>query len=114
MKAASNSVVLARIFTVDNLSTKAAVVCSNQSYCFNKEVDLCSEMQCNTGHCVSTNNTHAACECPAGFTGSYCEERIKTCETMPCKNGGSCLPRRNGYLCKCTKQFYGVNCEKSM
>ncbi|KRY29059.1 Fibropellin-1, partial [Trichinella spiralis] len=112
MKAASNSVVLARIFTVDNLSTKAAVVCSNQSYCFNKEVDLCSEMQCNTGHCVSTNNTHAACECPAGFTGSYCEERIKTCETMPCKNGGSCLPRRNGYLCKCTKQFYGVNCEK--
>ncbi|XP_003369017.1 putative CUB domain protein [Trichinella spiralis] len=78
MKAASNSVVLARIFTVDNLSTKAAVVCSNQSYCFNKEVDLCSEMQCNTGHCVSTNNTHAACECPAGFTGSYCEERIKT------------------------------------
>ncbi|KRX36343.1 Fibropellin-1 [Trichinella murrelli] len=112
MKAASNSVVLARIFTVDNLSTKAAVVCSNQSYCFNKEVDLCSEMQCNTGHCVSTNNTHAACKCPAGFTGSYCEERIKTCETMPCKNGGSCLPRRNGYLCKCTKQFYGVNCEK--
>ncbi|OUC41218.1 EGF-like domain protein [Trichinella nativa] len=112
MKAASNSVVLARIFTVDNLSTKAAVVCSNQSHCFNKEVDLCSEMQCNTGHCVSANNTHAACKCPAGFTGSYCEERIKTCETMPCKNGGSCLPRRNGYLCKCTKQFYGVNCEK--
>ncbi|KRZ59363.1 Neurogenic locus Notch protein [Trichinella nativa] len=36
MKAASNSVVLARIFTVDNLSTKAAVVCSNQSHCFNK------------------------------------------------------------------------------
>ncbi|KRX14085.1 Neurogenic locus notch -like protein [Trichinella nelsoni] len=76
------------------------------------EVDVCSEMQCNTGHCVSTNNTHAACKCPAGFTGSYCEEKIKTCETMPCKNGGSCLPRRNGYLCKCTKQFYGVNCEK--
>ncbi|KRZ23949.1 Neurogenic locus Notch protein [Trichinella pseudospiralis] len=114
MKAASNSVVLARIFTVDNLSTRAAVVCSNQSYCFNKELDLCSEMQCNGGHCVSTNNTYAACKCPAGYAGSYCEEKIKTCEAMPCKNGGSCLPRRNGYLCKCTKQFYGVNCEKRM
>uniref|UniRef100_A0AAY4ES26 Sushi, nidogen and EGF-like domain-containing protein 1 n=1 Tax=Denticeps clupeoides TaxID=299321 RepID=A0AAY4ES26_9TELE len=55
----------------------------------------------NGGVCVDANGT---CECPARFTGLYCqfEVTMTPCSTSrPCPQGGPCLEYGGTYLCTC-------------
>ncbi|XP_072771226.1 sushi, nidogen and EGF-like domain-containing protein 1 [Nerophis lumbriciformis] len=65
--------------------------------------DTCQE-EClcqNGGVCVDNNGT---CECPASYTGLYCQlEMTQTpCgNNRPCPDGGPCLEYGGAYLCTC-------------
>ena len=59
---------------------------------------------------------NAVCECPTGYTGSFCETFINQCPYLvnPCKNFGICLGIPNEYLlytCHCLPGTTGANCE---
>ncbi|XP_071763031.2 protein crumbs homolog 1 [Centroberyx gerrardi] len=63
---------------------------------------------------------HAAgyvCSCPAGTTGSLCQEVINQCDPSPCQNGAKCESHVEGYMCHCLTQsqdgilYGGVNCD---
>uniref|UniRef100_A0AAY5EGM2 Sushi, nidogen and EGF-like domain-containing protein 1 n=1 Tax=Electrophorus electricus TaxID=8005 RepID=A0AAY5EGM2_ELEEL len=65
--------------------------------------DNCEE-ECpcqNGGVCVDVNGT---CECPAGFTGLYCQFEVTQTpcgNNRPCPDGGPCLEYGGTYLCTC-------------
>ncbi|XP_055458147.1 mucin-3B-like [Psammomys obesus] len=48
--------------------------------------------------------TGQSCQCPNGFTGPLCEERVPV---VRCQNGGSW----DGLKCQCPSLFYGPRCE---
>uniref|UniRef100_A0A8C7Y9B4 Crumbs cell polarity complex component 1 n=1 Tax=Oryzias sinensis TaxID=183150 RepID=A0A8C7Y9B4_9TELE len=56
------------------------------------------------------------CSCPAGMTGSFCQEEINRCEPNPCQNGGRCETHEESYICHCLHQsdggslYGGVDC----
>nr|XP_057928298.1 protein crumbs homolog 1 isoform X2 [Doryrhamphus excisus] len=66
---------------------------------------------------------HAAgyiCSCPAGTTGSLCQEVTDHCDPNPCQNGGRCESHDGGYICHCmTKRsngylYGGANCDVTL
>ncbi|XP_076872164.1 LOW QUALITY PROTEIN: sushi, nidogen and EGF-like domain-containing protein 1, partial [Brachyhypopomus gauderio] len=66
--------------------------------------DNCEE-QCpcqNGGVCIDVNGT---CECPAGFTGLYCQFEVTqtpcSSSSSLCPDGGPCLEYGGTYLCTC-------------
>uniref|UniRef100_A0A671Y7H7 EGF-like domain-containing protein n=1 Tax=Sparus aurata TaxID=8175 RepID=A0A671Y7H7_SPAAU len=50
------------------------------------------------------------CTCPAGFTGSLCEDDIDECEVNPCENNGTCVNALGGFYCHCLSGFSGSVC----
>lgn len=54
------------------------------------------------------------CECPEGYKGINCSEKINYCLPNPCLNNGSCIQNLTKYTCNCQKIYYGTNCEKQM
>ncbi|KAM3620131.1 uncharacterized protein V6R79_018650 [Siganus canaliculatus] len=60
------------------------------------------------------------CSCPAGTTGSLCQEVINQCDSSPCQNGGRCESHVGGYTCHCSERsqdgflYGGVNCDERL
>ncbi|XP_056230340.1 protocadherin Fat 4 isoform X2 [Seriola aureovittata] len=50
------------------------------------------------------------CTCPAGFTGTLCEDDIDECEVNPCKNKGTCVNTAGSFYCHCQSSFSGSIC----
>ena len=54
------------------------------------------------------------CQCPKGFSGEICETDIDECANNPCQNGGTCLDYINEHKCICRPGFTGKNCEENI
>lgn len=53
-----------------------------------------------------------ACDCPVGYTSSFCELEIdNACQSSPCINGVCKLTSLDSYVCNCSPGFRGLNCE---
>ncbi|XP_071353107.1 protocadherin Fat 4 [Trachinotus anak] len=50
------------------------------------------------------------CTCPAGFTGTLCEDDIDECEVNPCENKGTCVNTAGSFYCHCQSSFAGSIC----
>uniref|UniRef100_A0A3Q0R1P0 Si:dkey-1m11.6 n=1 Tax=Amphilophus citrinellus TaxID=61819 RepID=A0A3Q0R1P0_AMPCI len=50
------------------------------------------------------------CACPAGFTGSLCEEDVDECELSPCENKGTCVNTAGSFYCHCQVSFSDSDC----
>lgn len=75
---------------------------------------LCNALLCqNNGIChENLNGGSPYCECPAGTSGLYCQDRDNGCSLNPCQNQGTCIPLRdNDYICICKSTNSGRNCE---
>lgn len=90
------------------------VKCHTQSYvqpaifnCFD-DGKFCK----NGGSCIkSPNDFNYMCQCPSGYSGTFCEI-FDSCSTFPCLNNGVCINKGTfGFECNCTLNFYGKNCE---
>ncbi|XP_033725973.1 fibropellin-3-like [Pecten maximus] len=75
-------------------------------------VDPCENNPCKNNATCTGNGTSYVCECPAGFTGRFCEDNIDECASSPCLFHGQCIDQVNGYMCNCTHEFTGDKCEK--
>ncbi|KAM7399062.1 hypothetical protein PAMP_018355 [Pampus punctatissimus] len=63
---------------------------------------------------VSPQKEILNCTCPAGFTGSLCEEDINECEMSPCENEGTCVNTPGGFYCQCHSGFSGPVCSSDV
>ena len=72
----------------------------------------CLSNPCLKGeNCVPNElQTSYECLCPAGFTGTNCENRL-TCWSNPCENGGTCIEYVDSYNCTCPANWIGSHCE---
>lgn len=86
------------------------------------EIDCvpCDVQSCeNNGICVNKNDSNFMCNCPKGFTSTYCEQKqkiyINACANHNCLNNGTCHVKiDNTYMCKCPEQNKGEFCEKTI
>jgi hypothetical protein len=79
-------------------------------------VDDCAGHKCsNNATCVDLVEAYR-CDCPAGFTGQYCEAKIPFCtkEHNPCRNAGRCVNHQSHYSCECPSGFAGANCTDNL
>jgi hypothetical protein len=65
----------------------------------------------NGGTCSIVGGT-LTCQCPAGFSGTFCDQKVAFCTTNPCLNQGACmmLDAVNG-VCVCQAPYGGLYCE---
>nr|XP_022331397.1 neurogenic locus notch homolog protein 2-like [Crassostrea virginica] len=75
------------------------------------EVSPCDSNPCSNNMTCIRDGANFTCECPAGFTGLYCETDIDECMGDHCENNGTCYDVINGYYCSCLNGFTGLNCE---
>lgn len=65
----------------------------------------------NGGRCIDEGNNYK-CQCRDGYSGTLCQDKIKTCVNKPCLNGGRCINHIEGdYQCRCPLGFFGKNCD---
>nr|XP_043888221.1 protocadherin Fat 4 [Solea senegalensis] len=50
------------------------------------------------------------CTCPAGFSGTLCEDDNDECEANPCENEGTCENTAGSFYCHCQSGFSGSFC----
>lgn len=65
--------------------------------------DACYSFPCQNGAtCVSKPMRQFECQCPPGFHGANCENKIDACFGNPCDNGGTCKVMEMGrFSCHC-------------
>lgn len=78
----------------------------------------CNNNVClNGGRCTSAivdTEIGFKCQCPAGFSGEFCEQK-NDCTVNPCQNNGVCHRfGSHGHICKCAKGFGGYDCQKRL
>lgn len=69
-------------------------------------------MCANNATCVNGINNYM-CECPAGYTGQFCQFPLNPCANSPCLNG-LCQPipsANSGYVCFCQAGWTGPHCD---
>lgn len=57
----------------------------------------------HSGVCISAGNSHH-CQCPLGYTGSYCEDQLDECSSNPCQHGATCRDFIGGYRCEVSER----------
>lgn len=76
-------------------------------------IDNCANNMCaNNATCVNGINNYM-CECPAGYTGQFCQFPLNPCANSPCLNG-LCQPipsANSGYVCFCQAGWTGPHCD---
>jgi hypothetical protein len=73
-------------------------------------IDDCTNHQCvNGGTCVDGTMSYT-CDCPAGYTGTYCETDIDECASNPCGANGACTDLVNAFSCACNQGWEGTTC----
>ena len=66
----------------------------------------------NGGQCLLASTSTYTCSCPAGVTGTFCENvQNNACLSGPCLNGGICYSYGNSYYCLCSALTAGPNCQ---
>ncbi|XP_041474351.1 uncharacterized protein LOC121423126 [Lytechinus variegatus] len=74
------------------------------------DTDECNPNPCrNGGICTDLINAYS-CNCPAGYSGTNCEEDIDECNSFPCQNGGICMQGVNTFTCNCAAGYTGTFC----
>ena len=95
----------------------------------------------NGGTCYTSSSMGKLCQCPNGFTGSFCEipickfDRMKnnndenlicfilatrinagqlSCSQLSCQNGGTCQEQGLNGICNCKPGFTGQRCESGI
>lgn len=59
---------------------------------------LCLGLCMNGGTCMAMNN-EGVCDCPVGFYGTYCENKISYCIMTACFQGTMCTSETTGFNC---------------
>lgn len=76
------------------------------------DVDDCVDVIChNGGECIDGIDTFT-CQCPAGFTGTFCEINTTVCVPIPCEDGEDCQGEIKSYSCTCAPGFSGPQCDQ--
>ncbi|KAI1693664.1 amiloride-sensitive sodium channel domain-containing protein [Ditylenchus destructor] len=74
--------------------------------------NACARNPCkNDAKCISTGHNTYECQCPPGFEGKHCENRINFCRPNPCNYKATCVNYATDYTCKCPPGTSGKNCE---
>lgn len=55
---------------------------------------------------------HAACLCPPGFSGNFCEIMTNSCNPNPCENQGICTDIGGDFRCRCPAGFMDKTCSR--
>ncbi|MCH9687072.1 MAG: hypothetical protein K0V04_36895 [Deltaproteobacteria bacterium] len=77
--------------------------------------DDCSPNPCNNGGRCHADDDGPACECPAEYTGDFCENRtLGPGDIGPCQNGGVCSVVDGAAECLCAPGWEGPTCETSV
>src|SRR6218665_3685956 len=65
--------------------------------------DACYTFPCQNGaNCYTEASLGYRCECPPGFHGPNCENKIDACFGNPCDNGATCKVLEMGrFSCHC-------------
>ncbi|XP_043916997.1 protein delta homolog 1, partial [Protopterus annectens] len=66
----------------------------------------------NGGTCTDDNGfaPYASCQCPSGYTGTFCEIDKDDCDPNPCFSGGICTDHGNSFSCHCPDGYTGQLC----
>ena len=75
----------------------------------------CASMPCkNSARCIDSANGFK-CECPAGFSGKYCEDNIDNCEkNKQCLNDAVCVDGDDDFSCSCKAGYAGSRLNMKM
>ncbi|CAF1284937.1 unnamed protein product [Adineta steineri] len=86
----------------------------------NDDKSLLSDCNCrNGGLCFTSPTGRKLCQCPNGFSGSFCERSLNTginpgqlaCSQALCQNGGTCQEQGLSAICNCKPGYTGQRCE---
>uniref|UniRef100_A0A0N4ZTI2 Neurogenic locus Notch protein n=1 Tax=Parastrongyloides trichosuri TaxID=131310 RepID=A0A0N4ZTI2_PARTI len=77
--------------------------------------DICLTSSCkNNGKCLADllGQTYS-CQCKNGFSGKYCEEKVKLCTTNDtyCSSNGECYDDGIKKYCQCKQGYKGEKCD---
>ncbi|PAA85425.1 hypothetical protein BOX15_Mlig016971g3 [Macrostomum lignano] len=91
-------------------------VCTTATQLNHSKCNICSTEPClNGGTCRTVSYDRFACDCPAGFEGKRCQNRLDACFGSPCHNQAECEVLRFGrYRCRCKIGFSGTHCETNI
>ena len=70
-------------------------------------IDECENEPCQNGGTCNDLNAGYNCTCPAGYSGSHCEEDVNECVDTPCENGATCVNLPGTYNCSCASGYEG-------
>lgn len=68
--------------------------------------DPCKGIACQNGGTCD----NGSCNCPDGFEGPLCADKVDPCTKLNCLNGGTCVDGS----CKCDFAYKGDSCEKKV
>lgn len=64
----------------------------------------------NGARCIGNAATYS-CQCPANFTGTYCQSEIDLCSSMTCLYNATCENFQDVAWCRCAVGYTGKQCE---
>lgn len=70
--------------------------------------DDCAEKPCLLGANCSDLVADFKCDCPTGFSGKRCQEKIDLCASNPCKHG-VCVDKFFSHQCICEPGWTGMH-----
>jgi len=97
--------------------------CSSEKYygigCQHRRTACLGESCKNGGTCIDlpedshdSNGLGFRCECPAGWTGTFCDEDIVDCHSNSCPPTAECIDLTNSFICRCGFNYTGEQCRK--
>lgn len=73
--------------------------------------DDCVGVRCLNGGTCRDGVRDYKCQCPPGYSGKLCQDRVDLCRGFPCANGGTCADADGlDFKCTCAPGFTGKHC----